>query len=410
MTREDSSGPEVYNHIPAGPSPLRGARVRLYVASALVDSVTAAYSIAVFAFAQEELGASPAELGYLGAAIAGAYSAGCLLTAGWSDRRGSLGFLRGSLTSLVVVVVATLLAAGLRSLAALFAINLAYGLAIALFWPPFLRELSLLSPGRLLWRSVGVFNFSWAAGSAVGSYGGPALFADVGLGATLGILAGVLVLALGALALRAPKGVKESEHGLEEAVDPVEGALFLRLAWISNFCASFAMGAVGSLMVYVGARRGFGLHEIGLVLFAKDFGRFLGFVAFRTWPGWHYRIRWLLGGQAIGGAALVLAGYVHPIPALLVLVAALGAFSGLSYYSSLYYGLNLRSGEGKKSAVHEGILAAGWCLGPLACGAVGDRFPSWPGVVLASAGAVLLAGVILEAAVYLRGRGKDRAG
>ena len=52
----------------------------------------------------------------------------------------------------------------------------------------------------------------------------------------------------------------------------------------------------------------------------------------------------------------------------LVLFPVLGFFTGLSYYSSLYYGLNLRSGEGRKSSVHEAILARGIAVeGRLPC-------------------------------------------
>jgi hypothetical protein len=58
--------------------------------------------------------------------------------------------------------------------------------------------------------------------------------------------------------------------------------------------------------------------------------------------------------------------------------------------------LNLRSAEGKKSGIHESILALGLCLGPLVCGQAGQTFQGRPGVVLLVPGAVILLTLVGE--------------
>jgi hypothetical protein len=76
----------------------------------------------------------------------------------------------------LVVTPATLLVGSLGSITGLYFTNAAFGFTLALYWPPLMRELSLLSPGRTLWRTVGAFNICWAIGMALGSFAGPVFF------------------------------------------------------------------------------------------------------------------------------------------------------------------------------------------------------------------------------------------
>ena len=86
------------------------------------------------------------------------------------------------------------------------------------------------------------------------------------------------------------------------------------------------------------------------------------------------------------------------------LFAVAGAYSGLAYYSSIYYGLNLREGEGRKSSLHEGILSLGLSIGPLACGTVGWALPDEPGAIVLFTGVVVLICGVVEAGTWVRGR------
>jgi predicted MFS family arabinose efflux permease len=363
-----------------------------------MDFVSHAYALAVSAYAGRDLGAGPAQLGYLGTAFMGAYAIGCMVFGGWSDRMGSRALMAGSLCFLgAAVVPGTVLGALAGSLVLLCLASAAYGMTVALFWPSLLRQLSLWSPGATLWRSVGAFNVSWAVGTSLGYLVGPAAVSAWGLGPALWVLLPGVAVSMAAVVIPARGGAGGGDAGDTRSLDPARGVRFLRTARIANFVASFAMGGGSYVFLYVGMRHGISLEMVGLILAARDTGRLVSFYALRAFSGWHYSLPWLIGTQVVGGAALVVSGFASRSGEFIVLFFVLGLFAGLAYYSSLYYGLNLRTGEGRKSGNHEAILAIGFCLGPLCCGAVGDWVPSWPGAVLVFPGAVILLATLVEA-------------
>lgn len=365
-----------------------------------MDTVSYSYSLVLSAHARETFGATPAELGYLGTAATGVYAAGCLLVGVWSDRKGSLPLINAGLSLLGFVVFPVALLA--RSFVALCFINAAFGFCLALFWPPLLRELSFLSPGKALWRSLGLFNIAWAAGCSVGSFAGPTTYAKVGFQGAITISMGLVFLALIAILFQTfardrPAAPQENEAAPAEKVDERKGTLFLHLAWISNFCVSFVLGGLQYVFLYITQKLGFDYLTWGArILCSKDIGRFLAFACLCFFDGWHYSLAWLVALQVAGGAALIFSGFATVPGAFLALFPILGVFSGIAYYSSIYYGLNLRKSEGKKSGTHEGILALGLCLGPVLCGQVGENSPEWPGAILVFGGGVILAGLFLE--------------
>jgi hypothetical protein len=182
-------------------------------------------------------------------------------------------------------------------------------------------------------------------------------------------------------------------------VDQGTGRRFLLIARVSHFCASFALGGVSWVFIYVGDVLGFTLATVGFILFSRDLGRLFGFCALRAFSAWHYSFSWLAAVQVVGGVALVVSGFVADAWQFVGLFVLLGFYSGVSYYSSLYYGLSTRSDEGGKSSFHEAILASGFCLGPLCSGAAGEWFPEWPGVTLVVPGAAILIGLAAQTAL-----------
>jgi MFS family permease len=380
---------------------LKARRVRLYFASFFLDAAGHGYPLIVSAHAQYALHASPTEMGVLGAITWIVYSAVCLTMGGWSDRKGSMPLIFSGLLLLALVVLpAALLSA---SIAPFYFTNAGFGLCLALFWPPLQRELSLLSPGDVLWRALGAFNLSWALGAGIGTVlGGPQAYELFGFHKTVGIAIGLVSLAC--LSLVGPRSREHAARiaGTLEDVDPRTAWLFVRLAWIANFCASFAMGGIHIVFVYVAKQLELAGWWGTAILYAKEAGRLVAFAFLRKHRAWHYSFAWLAGAQLAGGAALVACGFVTSPWLLFLFSAVLGMSSGVAYYSSLFYGLNLRADEGRKSGLHEGILALGVIVGPVACGAVGDAFPKWPGGVLLLPGAVILAGVGLQLIVAQR--------
>ncbi len=391
-------------HSKRSPDLLKRRRVQLYVASFLADTAGHGYPLVVAQYALDALGASAFHLGLLGAVRSVSYGAVCLILAGWSDRVGSMPLVRGSL--LVLSFAAMPLTLSARSLPLLYLANALVGVALGLFWPPLQRELSLLSPGPLLWRALGAFNLYWAAGAAAGAFA--ALPAYVHFGFTRAIVFCAVLFLLALLCTLWRRGHELAVRGaLEpEAVHPAKARLFLHLAWLANFAGAFAIGAMHDLFVYVGDRYLLTTASVSAIVFAKEIGRFAAFAFLRRFSGWHYSLAWLAAGQGLAAAALLAGGFVRNPAVLFALFALVGGFVGLTYYSSFYYGLNLRQEEGRKSGLHEGILAAGIFLGPLASGAAGDLLPRWPGVVLFLPGTVLLVVLALTLAMARR-RGRS---
>jgi hypothetical protein len=89
------------------------------------------------------------------------------------------------------------------------------------------------------------------------------------------------------------------------------------------------------------------------------------FAVLWQWTGWHYRFRWLAGAfvaLVAGFAALLLAPQLW-----IVIVAQLlfGLATGLIYYSSLFYSMDVGDTKGEHGGLHEAAIGAGVCGGPL---------------------------------------------
>lgn len=391
--------------LPAGPKEaglLRSARVRIYAASFLVDAATYSFSVALSCHAESRLGKGYWELGKLGAITAFSYSLMCLLTGGLSDRVGSLPLAFASLGLIAATQVGTLFAATFDHL---LLAGAAMGISLSLFWPPILRQLSLLSPGSKLWSTLGVFNILWAMGVALGTAATPAVYAAWDLGRTLTLGLGVALAAAAVLAARmpAPLAPRDRVPQLGEAVPPERARLFLSLAWIANFTAFFALVGLVRIFPRISSDLGIPLERMGWILFPLDLGKIAAFCVLTWCPFWHYSFAWLAAAQGAAGIALVAAGLAEAWGLFVILFPVLGALSGLTYFSSIYYGLNLREGEGKKSAIHETILSSGVCFGPLLCGLVGEKFTSRPGAAIVFGGLVVLGGLSLQLLWYRNG-------
>jgi len=222
----------------------------MHGAAFLMDAVGYSYPVMASAHAQESLGASALELGILGFISPFVYALGCLLVGRLSDRFGSMHLVRLGILLYAGVVLPSFLAA--RSIPTLYLVSITFGLSTSLFWTPLIRQLALLSPGAILWRSLGVFNISWAMGATLGSIGGPQAYRELGRPGAALICALLALLALCATSFRArsvplPDGPAEPL----ERVDPAEARSFLFAGWTANFVAALASGALQYLAVYV---------------------------------------------------------------------------------------------------------------------------------------------------------------
>ncbi len=378
---------------------LKAKRVQIYVASFFLDMVGHAFPVLASVHAERSLHASSRDLGYLGVVWMSVYSVVCLTTGGWSDRLGSRPLLLGSLGFMGLLLLPALLLTS--SLLHLYVAMGLFGVGLAFFWPPLQRQLALFSPGRRLWPALGAFNLSWAVGSVIGTIsGGPWVYERLGFSGVLFVLMSFVAGSFLSLVNVRESVPSRAQAVAIDAVDEIRARLFLWLGWIANFCASFAMGGLHIVFAHFATGLELTSFESTAILVSKEAGRLLAFGFLRWFGAWHYSFAWLASVQTLAGSALVIGGFVRSAVGLCALFAVLGLFSGLAYYSSILYSLNLRSDEGKKTGLHEGILAIGVVLGPLVLGETGQQFPSWSGGAACVTGVVLIAGVIVEGIVY----------
>ena len=374
---------------------LRRSRWQLYSGTFLVDTLNFAFVAVVSAHAQYGLEATVVQLGIVATAARIFYPFASWLAGRRSDRHGSMPLITISLLGMAFVIVSTTQLAG--TWLALVAVSAAMRVCMGLFWAPLERQLALASPGATLWESLGIFNLVWAAGAALGSYGGPHAYSKWGLqSALLGCLT-LTAAAMAVLLLRRPLA-RPSGHDIpHENVDRDTAVRFLRMGWCANFCASAAASALPFFFLHAARRHGLPLDSIGLVLAAHQAGQCISFAWLWKSARWHYSLRWLLIPQLIAALGFLGCGYISSLPLLVVLMAAAGGFAGIGYYSSLYYGLNLRADEGKLSSLHEVFLGVGGCIGPLGCAVVAWAFPSHSGAAMVFLAGLLACGGLVEA-------------
>ncbi len=387
---------------------LPAARIRIYIASLLIDASTVGFSIALSCHAKEALNATYGQLGMLGALTALCYSLTCFLTGGFSDRLGSRPFMFTSLALMSATFVGTTFVGKmpvqtdyqqLQAYNYLLLAGACMGISLALFWPPIQRKLSRLSPGKSLLISLGKFNVLWSIGVGIGILGTPLLYAWLKLFPTL--LAGLVitVAAVPILAIRMPEPPQEESDcpsRFGPNTTPARARFFLHQAWIANFTTFFAFVGIVRLFPKITGVMGIEIGKMGWLLAPLDVGKIIMFVLLARLSFWHYSFGWLAASQAAAGLALVVAGLLEEWILFVLLFPVVGALSGLTYFSSIYYGLNLREREGKKSGIHETVLSGGVCLGPLICGWVGDRFPKHPGAAIFFGGLVILLGLCIQ--------------
>jgi cyanate permease len=97
-----------------------------------------------------------------------------------------------------------------------------------------------------------------------------------------------------------------------------------------------------------------------------DLVRLTAFVVLGLWTGWHDRASpVVLGmiGLPVGFFAVVFGGSA---PIVLLGEVVFGLSAGVIYYSALYYAMVVKNAAVEAGGVHEGLIGAGFAVGPAA--------------------------------------------
>ncbi len=239
------------------------------------------------------------------------------------------------------------------------------GLLAGLKWP--VVE-SLVSAGRTVReqaKALGAFNLAWSIPVPLSlAVTGPLLTrAPLGIFVLALVLNGLCVLLL----LLFPKGATHLEDTHPERFDemrmPGLGPLLRASRW--SMMASYVMlFLLSPLLPEIFSRLQVPLKWATLCAAVMDVARVTSFALFRRWTGWHGK-RWILPVAWVGiplGISMCLLG-----PHLFWVLSGellFGFTAGLTYYASIYYAMLLHHASVEAGGDHEGLIGAGFAIGP----------------------------------------------
>jgi predicted MFS family arabinose efflux permease len=263
-------------------------------------------------------------------------------------------------------------------------------------------------------RMVGIYNCTWAGSSAVAYFTGGKLYDALGRGAIFWIPAGLffaqflLLLWLekhhSAMLAATPPPPKEIHHTPEAAAlnQPVSPQAFLKMAWLANPFAYVAINTVVAVMPGIAQKLALSPTRVGLFCSVWFFGRFTAFVLLWKWQGWHYRFRWLLGSFLLLMGSFLAMLLADELWIVVLAQVFFGLATGLIYYSSLFYSMDVSETKGEHGGLHEAFLGAGIFLGPATGATALYLAPRNPDAGTWAVSALLVCG--LGGLVWLRAR------
>ncbi|MDF3128986.1 hypothetical protein P0Y35_07245 [Kiritimatiellaeota bacterium B1221] len=254
------------------------------------------------------------------------------------------------------------------------------GLLAGIKWP--VVE-SLVSAGRTVReqaKALGAFNLAWSIPVPLSlAVTGPLLSrAPMGLFALALLMNGMCV----PLLIRFPTGAKHLEDTHPERFDETRMpglAPLLRASRWSMMASYIMMFLLSPLLPEIFSRLQVPLYWATGCAALMDVARVTSFALFRRWSGWHGK-RWILPVAWIGiplGVSLCLLG-PHLVWVLMGEII-FGLTAGLIYYASIYYAMLLHHASVEAGGDHEGLIGAGFAIGPglgLVALALGSGLPA----------------------------------
>jgi MFS family permease len=278
----------------------------------------------------------------------------------------------------------------------------AWTMTMCFTWPALEAIISEDEDDHSLPRMIGLYNVTWAGSAGLAYLVGGALFETLGQKSIYwfpAILHGTQIMLVRWLEKQpaTPHEHHDHAHHVPEPAafqQPVKPETFLKMAWLANPFAYIAINTILAVIPSLAQRLELSTAQTGLFCSLWFFTRLGAFFFLWHWTGWHYQFRWLLlafVGLIAGFATLLLA---HELWLLIVAQVIFGVSTGLIYYSSLFYSMDVgEDSQGEHGGVHEAAIGLGIFLGP-AIGAAGIYFaPGNPNASTWAVSALLLVGL-----------------
>ncbi|MFO1513710.1 MAG: hypothetical protein U1F83_12460 [Verrucomicrobiota bacterium] len=324
------------------------------------------------------------------------------------------GYLRSSRIGFLGLLLVMIGAAFLDSVVGQLLMVAAYSVAVCFTWPALESLASERESQTGMQQMVGIYNCTWAGGAAFAYFTGGKLYDALGKGAIFWLPATLfgtqLLLTLwlekrhATVLAATPEPPKETHHAPEAAAlrQPVSPKAFLKMAWLASPFAYIAINTLIAVMPGIAQKLQLSPTRVGLFCSVWFFGRFAAFFLLWQWKGWHYRFRWLLGAFVLLIASFAAILFARELWIIVVAQITFGLASGLIYYSSLFYSMDVGEGSSEHGGIHEAFIGLGICLGPAVGATALQLVPNNP-----DAGAWAVSGLLvigLGGLIWLRTR------
>ena len=299
---------------------------------------------------------------------------------------------------------------------------------MCLTWPTLEALVSEGESRAGLQQMVGIYNAIWAGTGAVAYFTGGAMLDRLGLHSVFYVPMAILLTELALTFWLADRVRRTRERNsnfgsspsdldgtgiLVPAAPPAEihphsparTRSFLRMAWLANPFAYIAMNTLIALMPDIAQRLELSTTLAGFSGSLWCFARFATFVGLWLWPGWHYRFRWLLAAYLALVCAFITILLAPNLPVLIAAQMAFGGAIGLTYYSSLFYSMDMSETKGEHGGIHESAIGLGNCAGPAVGAAAMQFLPQYSHSGPLAVTLLLLCGLGGLVAVWWSGRG-----
>jgi MFS family permease len=364
----------------------RPAKAGIFAVEALNAFATSYFGTYIYFFTQHSHGFGKVSNLALSAAGGFIYIGGSWLGGRFAQKHGYFTALRLGF----IILAAGLAWGGLFPSALAHVLTmLIWTAGLCLTWPTLEALVSEGEDWPGLQRMIGIYNVTWAVGSALAFFIGGALMEKLGWASLFWLPVGVHALQFVALyfieapappvtAPADPSSPRLVPHENAGLVAPGQAKVFLRMAWLANPFAYIAINSVIPVLPDLAVRLQLSPAVAGYVCSIFYITRLAAFVWLWQWAGWHYRFSWLAAAYAV---LLLSYAILLLVPQLILIIVAqvfFGLAIGLIYYSSLFYSMDVGETKGEHGGLHEAAIGGGLFAGPAVGAATLHFLPQYP--------------------------------
>jgi MFS family permease len=372
-----------------------------FILEGLNSLSTTFFQYYLFFYLQQQFGFGDADNLWVSALNGLVYMAGAALAGRFAQRAGPYTALRIGFG----VMISALLAGAFQATAfGVKTVLVVWSAGMCFTWPTLESMTSQGESRQGLQRMVGIYNLVWAGCSALAFFLGGTLLHQFGMRSLFWIPIGIhflQIVMLEWLHRQTPPASAAAGQRVESALSPSQPAhvpsglapgVFLKMAWIANPFCYVAINTVVAVIPGLTKHLNLTMQEGGIFCSIWFFARLVSFVALWLWSGWHYRFSWLAGAFAALIASFLAILLSTNIGLAILAQIVFGFATGLCYYSSLFYSMDVGGAKSEHGGLHESAIGAGVCAGPALGASALYLWPRYPNAGAWAVAVLLLIG------------------